>query len=324
MEWLEQLIDTFIWLSLLISIVQVYLQTNKIWKRKQERPVAESQSVAGLSLLLLNCFIWLISYILKNDIQSIIDTGLIIFQSTIFLLIGTGLWVKGQRKMGFWNLVKQALRIEKKEANYLLKRFFKPQNAEVIIEILHQLAMIDEELDSREEVLIKYFALEWNIPYSPTSKNKERSTDFKDKKYVNLRNKMLDYLQRDPPIEQVAQLKDLINELITADERISPEEELISKELLGMIDNYLAKEEKKDFYQVIIVPQNPLQEERIQELITDSQKITTLGGTVYIVGSFYSKEFAEMICKRFRQFNLFTIVYDLKSLMNESKTQKFN
>lgn len=319
MEWFEKTINAFIWISLLMSVIQVYLQTNKIWKRKHERIVAESQSIAGLSLLLLNCLIWLISYIIKNDYESIIDTSLIVFQSTIFLLIGTGLWVKGQRRMGFWNLVKQALKIEKKEANYLLKRFFKPQNAEVIIDILHQLAMIDEELDSREEVLIRYFAIEWNINYSPESRNKGRSKDIKDKKYVALRNKVYDYLQRDPPVEQVSQLKDLINELIRADEKISPEESLISKELMGMINAYLEKEEKRDFYQVIIVPQNPQQESRIQELIPDSQRIKTFGGTVYTIGSFYSKEFADMICQKFRKFNLFTIVYNLESLVTENQ-----
>lgn len=318
MNWIEKTVETFIWISLLMSIVQVYLQTNKIWKRKHERAVAESQSIAGLSLLLLNCLIWLVSYILKNDIESIVDTTLIIFQSTIFLLIGTGLWVKGQRKMGFWNLVKQALKIEKKEANYLWKRFFKPQNAEVIIDILHQLAMIDEELDSREKTLIQYFAAEWNIPYSPETKNKDRTKDFKEKKYVFLRNKLLDYLQMDPPIEQASQLKDLINELIRADEKITHEESLITKELIGMISAYLEKEEKKDYYQVIIVPQNPQQEARIQELIPDSQKITTFGGTVYTIGSFYSREFADMICQRFRKYNLFTIVYNLEPLLTDN------
>lgn len=318
MEGLERLIDTFIWISLLMSVAQVYLQTNKIWKRKHERPVAESQSIVGLSLLLLNCLIWLTSYIIKQDIESIIDTSLIMIQSTVFLIIGTGLWVKGQQKMGFWNLVKQALRIERKEANYLLKRFFKPQNAEIIIAILHHLAMIDEELDAREKALIQFFAIEWNIPYHPEQYDYELNVDSRDRKYVVLRNKLLDYLQRDPPAEQVAQVKDLINELIHADEKISPEEELISNELNGMLDGYLQKEQKMDNYQVIIVPQNPTQEERINELIPDSQKVTTYGGTVYSIGSFYSKGFAEMICQRFRKLNLFAIVYNLEGLIQQN------
>ncbi len=321
MERLEKLIDTFIWISLLMSVAQVYLQTNKIWKRKHERPVAESQSIAGLTLLLLNCLIWLSSYIIKRDIESIIDTSLIIVQSSVFLVIGTGLWVKGQQKLGFWNLVKQALRIERKEANYLLKRFFKPQNAEIIIEILHHLAMIDEELDAREKALIQFFAMEWNIPYHPEQYEYVMDIDSHDRKYVILRNRLLDYLQRDPPAEQVAQVKDLIKELIHADEKISPEEALISNELLGMLDSYLQKEERMDNYQVIIVPQNPVQEERVQELIPDSQRITTYGGTVYTIGSFYSREYAEMICGRFRKLNLFAIVYNLEALIQQNNAQ---
>lgn len=318
MDWFERLIDAFIWISLLMSVVQVYLQTNKIWKRKHERVVAESQSIAGLSLLILNCLIWLISYIMKNDIESIIDTSLIIAQAMVFLLVGTGLWVRGQRKMGFWRLVKQALRIEKKEANYLLKRFFKPQNAEIIIDILHNLAMIDEEFDEREKKLIEFFAMEWNIPYSAETKNKERKQRVVQNKFVDLRNKLLDYLSRDPPVEQVAQLKDLINEIILADEKITPEEKLVSGELLGIIDSHLKEEERKDVYQVIIVPQNPNQEQKIKELLPDSESIETFGGIVYSVGSFYSKEFAEMVCQRFRKMNFFAIVYNLENIM---KTQ---
>ncbi len=322
MEWFEKLIDTFIWISLLMSLVQVYLQTNKIWKRKHERVVAESQSIAGLSLLILNCLIWLISYILKNDIESIIDTSLIIAQALVFLLVGTGLWVRGQRRMGFWKLVKQALKIEKKEANYLLKRFFKPQNAEIIIDILHHLAMIDEEMDEREKKLIEFFASEWNIPYSAETKNKERKQREKQNKFVELRNKLLDYLQRDPPIEQVAQLKDLINEMILADEKITSEEKLISGELLGIIDSYLKQAERKDVYQVIIVPQNPNQEQRIRELLPDSEIIHSFGGVVFSVGSFYSREFAEMVCQRFRKMNFFAIVYNLEEIMSEGGNQK--
>jgi len=318
MEWFERIIEAFIWISLLMSVIQIYLQTNKIWKRKHERVVAESQSIAGLSLLILNCLIWLISYIIKKDIESIIDTSLIIAQAMVFLLVGTGLWVRGQRKMGFWRLVKQALKIEKKEANYLLKRFFKPQNAEVIIDILHNLAMIDEELDEREKKLINFFAMEWNIPYSAEFKNKERRQKGSQNKFVDLRNKLIDYLRRDPPVEQVAQLKDLINEMILADEKITPEEKLVTDELLGIIDTYLQDEEKRDVYQVIVVPQNPNQEQKIREILPDSEIIETFGGIVFSVGSFYSKEFADMVCQRLRKMNFFTIVYNLEDIM---KTQ---
>jgi hypothetical protein len=324
MYWFENLIDTFIWISLLMSVVQVYLQTNKIWKRKHEQVVAESQSIAGLSLLILNCLIWLISYIIKNDIESIIDTSLIILQSVVFLLVGTGLWVRGQRKKGFWTLVKQALKIERKEANYLLKRFFKPQNAEIILDILHQIAMIDEEFDEREKQLIQFFAMEWNIPYSLEQKFKERRESKFENKYVYLRNRLLDYLQRDPPFEQVAQLKDLINEMVLADQKVTEEEKLISDELNGMIDSYLQREAQPQIYQVIIVPQNPKQEEMILEMIPDSQELRTFGGRVFSIGTFYSKAFAEMVCQRFRKFNLFTIVYNLESLMQETATINSN
>ena len=80
-------------------------------------------------MLLLNCTIWLISYIGKNDYESILDTSIMMFEAFAFLLIGTGFFVRGQKGLGIWKLVKAAFRLESKEADYLIKRFFRPVNA---------------------------------------------------------------------------------------------------------------------------------------------------------------------------------------------------
>jgi hypothetical protein len=57
------------------------------------------------------------------------------------------------------------------------------------------------------------------------------------------------------------------------------------------------------------VPQHPGQEDKIMELLPDSVKVQTAGGTAYSIGTFYSHKYAEMICRQFRKNNLFTIVY---------------
>lgn len=308
MELFEKIIGVFLWISIGMSVLQLYLRANKIWKRKWDKEVAESQSIFGLSLLLLNCSIWIISYIIKQDFESIIDTSIIMVEATIFLLIGTGLWVKGQKRLGLWVLIKQALRLERKEANYLIKRFFKPQNAEVIINILHQLAMIDEELDTKEKDLITAFAKEWNIDYSIDKLDRERLKGTENN-YIRLRNSLIDYLDREPPIEQVAQLKDMVSELINADEKITEEEELISSELMGLIETYLKKDEQVKIFHVIIVPQKQKDEETIKQLLPDSVKVQAAGGVAYSIGSFYSYKYADMICRQFRKKKLFTIVH---------------
>lgn len=306
--WMVTIIDYFVQISLLITLIFIYLQINKIWKRKHEREVAESQSLVGLSIYIVNCVLWVGYYaFVEFDRKSLADTSIYIFQGSIFFLIGTGIFVKGQRRLGLWNLIKQALRLERKEADYLLKKWFRPANAEAIIGILHQIAMIDEEYDPKEEELIKAFAKEWNIEYNPDKMNLERHKGTEDN-YIRLRKTVEKYLDREPPLEQVAQLKDMITTMIQADEKVTYEEEMISSELLPMIENYLKGDEGTTQYLVLIVPQKPEQEESILELLPNAEKIFTSGGMAYMIDSFYSKKFAEMVCNQYREINYFTIV----------------
>lgn len=317
-HFLINVLDNMVNLSLFITIIFIYLQINKIWKRKYDREVAESQSLAGLTIYILNCFLWISYYIfVEPDYKSMIDTAIYIFQGSIFFLIGTGFWVKGQKRYGFWILIKQALKLERKEANYLLKRFFKPQNADIIINILHQIAMIDNEMDEKEREMIELFAKEWNIDYSMEKFNKDRSNEAENN-YIRLRDSLVDYLDREPPIEQVAQLKDMVNALINADNKVTKEEELIASELMGIIDNYLDKGAKVNIYSVIIVPQQPDHENVIKGLIPDSVKVQTAGGVAYSIGSFYSSQYADMICRQFRKQHLFTIVHSIEEDTNKS------
>ncbi|MFN3270670.1 MAG: hypothetical protein ACK42G_08790, partial [Candidatus Kapaibacteriota bacterium] len=60
------------------------------------------------------------------------------------------------------------------------------------------------------------------------------------------------------------------------------------------------------------------QEQIVREMIPDIQELRTFGGRVFSIGTFYSKAFADMVCQRFRKFNLFTIVYNLENLLQEA------
>jgi len=304
----SDIIKIFIYLSLGLSLLQFYLRANKIWKRKHEKEVAESQSIAGLSLLMLNCLLWVVYYIIEKDYSSILDTTIIIAETSVFLLISTGFWVKRRQGMSIWALIKLALNLEKQEADYLLKKFFKPHKADMIINLLHQLAMIDENLDEKEKELIQMFADEWRISYSPEKMNNERA-EKKDNPFISLRNTLTEYLSQNPPTEQAGQLQDLMNELIAADDKVSVEEELIISELMGLIDQYLDNEKKREMYHVIIVPQDPSHEETIKIISPNSEKINTAGGIAFSVESFYSLKYAQMVCSEFRKKGLFTIVH---------------
>ncbi len=301
-------IDTFVQVSLLITLVYVYLRINKLWKRKHDREVAESVSLIGMFIYLGNCILWVVYYGFVNiDMKSLMDTAIYIFEGSIIFLIGTGIFVKGQRQFRLWTLTKRALKIERSEADYLLKKFFKPKNADKIIDILHQLAMIDENLDPKEQELIEAFAKEWNIDYSAERFNKSRVRG-KENNYIRLRNSLQDYLSYDPPQEQVGQLRDMMTALINADDVVTSEEELINSELMGIISEYL-EEKKQNLYHVLIVPQQPEHELIIKETFPDAMKLEISGGVAYSIGSYYSYKYADMICRERRKINMFTIVH---------------
>lgn len=304
-NFFEKTILIFVWLSLLMTALQVYLRINKIWKRKHEPEVADSQSIAGLGLLFINCGLWVVYYIIQGDSQSVIDTSLFMVEAGLFVLVGSGLWVKGRRGMKFWYLIRQALKLERKEADYLIKKFFKPQNADVILGILHQLAMIDDDLDPKELEILQSFAKEWNIKYNPDELNKYRKTDSTEN-YIKLRQSVEDYVAGEPPKEQAAQLKDMMGALIKADDVVSAEEELIFNELTGIVEGYLNDKIENRFH-VFIVPQKPDHEYEVRKMVPLAPKVKTLGGIAFRIGSYYSYNYAELICRQYQE-HFFTIV----------------
>ena len=298
--------------SVIVTTVQVYLRINKIWKRKHEEEVAASQSIAGILLLVGNCVLWIFYYIwVETDMLSIVDTSLYLIESFVFLLISTGLWVKGKSNRSLWQLAKSALKLERKESTYLLKKMFKPSNAEIIISILHQIAMIDDDLDPKEREIIEAFAKEWNINYSVDELNKNRK-DGDSYNFILLHDSMTKYLSTNPPKEQTLQMQSMIEALITADDVVSDEEELIQKELIGMIVEYTTDGKAKDNkFSVLIVPQNLEHHEVVESIIPNTVRVNTSGGVAYSIGSYYSKKYAELVCEQYRKINLFTIVYNI-------------
>jgi len=310
MELFQDILEWVIGISLVFTAIQIYLQINKIWKRKHEREVAASQSISGLMILVFNCIVSILYYAInQDDWLSVADTSLYLFQAGVLVLISTGIFVRDREKLNFWQLVKTAFRLERKEADYLIKKFFKPNNAAMIIDILHQLAMIDDHLDPKEQELIEAFSKEWNIKYDINEYNKAR-LDTAENNYIRLRSSVEEYLDGAPPTEQAAQLKDMMQTLIEADDEISKEEELISSELIGVIENYISDDESSIRYDVLIVPQNTEQHTLVTKMAPKAKKFQVAGGEAYSMGTYYSHRYAEMICNQYRDINLFTIVHN--------------
>lgn len=60
-------------------------------------------------------------------------------------------------------------------------------------------------------------------------------------------------------------------------------------------------------YDVVIAPQNRSQDAAIGSLLPNASKIEIAGGSGYLVGSFYSQDYAHVIRDQYRELGLFTI-----------------
>ena len=313
METFEAIINYLLTISVGISVIRIYLILNKIWKRKHKRVVAESISIGAQILAYFTTTSLLLSLLLVSKVEwhlaHVVYFSTKLVSTTIFLLIGTGLWVMDQRKHKIWKLFIKALRLERKEVGYLVKSFLHTTGTDQILRILGQFAMIDKVLDEREKIFIDSFAREWNIKYSIEELTKDRDGDSRVN-YITLRQSVVDYLAAEPPPEQVAQFEGVLIELMHIDEKIAEEEELIIDEIRGLFDRYLYKSESTEItdYMVVIAPQNDEQDQAIQALLPNVARQKFAGGFVYAGGVFHSLKYAKMICKKYRELNLLTFI----------------
>lgn len=178
-----------------------------------------------------------------------------------------------------------------------------------ILEILKQMAMIDAVLDERESRFIAEFARAYEIPFDPIEFRRDLEsrgrTDF-----VALRQSVVAYLALQPSSSQVIRLQDMLSGLVKVDNVVPEEERLILPELEGLLRSYLDAEGVRPSYRLLIVPQNAEQDQAMASLFPAYTRRIAAGGIAYIGGEFYSREYADMICERYRALNFFTVVND--------------
>ncbi|GGA04643.1 TerB family tellurite resistance protein [Okeania sp. KiyG1] len=307
MEIFQKVISVLAFLSIGFSLAEVYLTMNPIWKRKHERVVAESQSVSGNLLSFTIGTIFAINSLFTQEYVSFIDNILFNGLALFYIFVGMSLWVPGERKKGFWTLIKEALNFERKEAGDLAKSFLKPSGAKKIINILSQVAMIDEVIDPREKEFIQSFADHWDIHFSWENFTKNQ-TENSSVNLINLRQDVNDYLATSPPQKQVSELKDIINALVNIDEEVSEKERLIMGELDGLLSEYISQESNAARYHVIVAPQNERQVQVVTTSLPELTRYEVGEGFAYNSGPFYSKEYADIISDGYRSLNLFSIV----------------
>jgi len=304
-SWFEKLISVLVSGALIFSVIKGYLTVNKIWKRKKNEEVASSISIVAAMLgfavglpFLLN------SLIITQDYFSAAKSVVALFLATVFTLIGTGYFVDKNRGKGFFKLLGQALKLEGKESGDLITDMIRPKGARKIIDILHKLAAIDEEIAKEEIDLINQFADKWGIDIPELQPGKVENVT----SLVELKSLVQSYLDEGPDTDVAEGLVDLMNLMAEADDEVTKEEEMAVAEFTGMIAYYVSSEKGGDIemFEVSIVPQGDKQMESVRELLPDLDMVESRGGRVFKVGKYFSEDYAEAVCSKYISLGLYS------------------
>ncbi len=323
MELLRTTVSFLTGFAIIIAIVNLYFKVNKIWKRKHEKEVAESQSIVALGSEILLYLLWGTSYLLNSDWNSLADNAIGMSESFFFLIIGSGMFVAGTRmsKKSFWQMIKEAIKIERKEAKYLFNLISGKGQAEKIIKILKELAWIDDDFDKKEIELVKSFAQNWNIylkdndflinPHSNDSSSNDKLND----RFVKIKSSLNEFLQEKPEKQQINELNQLFHDLISADGKIEKNEDIIIGELNGILLEYLG--EAVPIFQVLTFPQEEKHRILIENILKElnpgidinSKEKKIDGGYGFIMHECYSQMYAELLADEERNnHGLLTVI----------------
>ena len=302
---LNKVIAFLVTSALFISIFQFYLKLNKVWKRRTIAEVANSISIVAALLGFTVGFPFLLnSLFISGDYPAAGKSVLGLGMAVMMTLISMGYFVEENKGKNFFRLLFDALGAEKNESTDLLSAMLRPQGATKIIEILTQLAAIDEEVAQKEVDLINEFAGKWriNIPEIKVGAP-EKVTNL-----VELKALVQSYLDEKPDVEVAQNLVDLINMMAEADDEVTDEEAMAVGEFTGMIGHYVSQEKggSIDAFEVVIVPQNENQSNAVKELIPNIDSVKKQGGEIFIVGTFYSEDYANAVCGKYISLGLFT------------------
>jgi len=302
---LENIINFLAYGSLVFAAIAAYLQLNKLWTRKHLPDVAESISIPGILVESIPLLFFGIYFLFNGELIGIVDSAIWLISAVIVTMIGTGFWVKGQRKRGLWKLLKGAVSRERSELTSLARELFAPAAAPQLIGLLTMMAAVDGTVDERERSLVQAFAREWGLDIDWSA---ARASASSGNRLVETRQAFSDYLDTAPPYDQVAHLQDILNVLINADETVSVEERVIFDEISGQVRSYISSEGVGAGYAVVLVPQGDAQDEAISTLLKGVESRTYAGGNAYVAGDFFSKDYAEVIRDEYRALGFFTVI----------------
>ena len=304
MSPLESVVRFLVAIGVLIAAVSNYLIINKLWKRKHLKDVAESVSISAALLGLFTAIPLLIQGAVYDQTpMPALKTAIGIVTGVIFVMIGSGMWVRGNRETPFRQLLLRSLRLEGKESADLIKAMSRPKGASHIIRILELMAKLDRHVHESEIELLRRFAADWSLDPPDLAEGKV----VEDSTLLEVRAAVEEYLGLQPPHEQAAHLLDVLNLFAKADDEVSPEERVVVDEVNGLIQDYVGDDTiERQTFEVVIVPQSAEQFEAVEALIPGARVSERRGGKVISVGTFFSQEYAEAVCQKYIALGLFT------------------
>ena len=101
---LDEVINYLAYASLLMGAISAYLYLNKLWSRKHLPEVASSISIPGTILEVIPTLIFGIYYFVNMELVGILNSTIWTISALGFIFVGSGFWVQGQRRAGFWRL----------------------------------------------------------------------------------------------------------------------------------------------------------------------------------------------------------------------------
>ncbi len=306
MEFFKSFIGIMAYASLGFTVAAAYLKINKIWTRKHNAEVADSISIVGNVVYIIPLSFFALNYIFIAHWQGLIDSIIWITSGIVYVLIGSRLWVQSHRHKNFWIRLQEVLKLERSEVGDLARSFFRPSHGEAILQILAHFAYVDRKLTMREQEFIQSFVDTWHMKFD-WKEHSELAVDGQPVIFIKTRDEVERYLKTSPPAKQVAQLIDVLHVLVKIDDSVSAEEELILEEVEGLLLSYVNDSDTKARFSVVIAPQNDDQDSAIATLLPDVEKSEIAGGSGYMIGSFYSRGYTDVICNQYRALGFFTI-----------------
>jgi uncharacterized tellurite resistance protein B-like protein len=303
----EQIVHWLAYGSLAIGAASAYLHLNKLWSRKHIPEVAASISISGTVLEAIPTTIFGVYFMTNRDPVGVIDSAIWLLSAVGFLMIGSGFWVLGQRKMGFWQLAWRSIRFERQEVGNLAQSVLQPASREQLIALLQRLAEVDGVVSEEEADLVNQVAESLNLD---ANIKPHRVADNRVGRLLSIRNALRHYLITSPPKASVEKLEHLLVQLAAADGNTNEDEQFALDEVNGLIRDYLQDDSSSAAFRVLLAPQSQDQISRISTILSESPLHETAGGRGVTVGEFHTREYADSICKEYRELGFFCVVTD--------------